>query len=113
MHNVSVAFPSSPDLIARRAKQLGLSQFDIGKAVGLSQGQVSRLLAGRAKRPGTKLDEICAYVYSPAHRSIGRSAVSKNVELMNALEIAWDGTPKHAKALAAVIRSLAVLRENT
>lgn len=38
-----------------------------------------------------------------------RERVVANDELMDALAEIWDGTPNHARALAAVIRSLTLL----
>lgn len=38
-----------------------------------------------------------------------RAAVRSNEDLLDALADVWDGTPAHARSLATVIRSLALL----
>ncbi|NPC56898.1 helix-turn-helix domain-containing protein [Caenimonas soli] len=102
----------APAALAQHAKRLKLSQTQIAKAVGLSQGQVSRILSGKGKKAGQSLEKICRYVFGSRGRTAGRASVAKNRELMSALAETWDGTPRHACALAAVIRTLSVLREN-
>ena len=37
-------------------------------------------------------------------------AVRSNDDLIEALRVTWDGSSAHARALASVIRSLAVLK---
>lgn len=53
---------------------------------------------------------VSAYVlaYSSA---VPRERVASSDILMDALADTWDGTPHHAQALAAVIRSLSLLSD--
>jgi DNA-binding XRE family transcriptional regulator len=91
-----------------RVKQCGLTQEDIAYAVGASQSQVSRIFSGKTS-PNSKLaGDICNYV-STVTRSSSRDAVVNNNELIDALSSVWDGTPHHARSLATIIRSLALL----
>ena len=93
---------------ATRARAHGLTQQSIAEAVGASQSQVSRVLSGQSIRSSRLFIEICNYVHSATRRSPAR-AVHDNAELMDALASTWDGSPRHASALAEVIRSLGVL----
>lgn len=94
-------------LAASRAREIGLTQAEIADALNASQSQVSRVLAGNAKRRSRLFDEVCKYVFSVRERA---SASTPPAELTEALAAIWDGTPEHAKALALVIRSLGALR---
>ena len=99
------ATPATEALIAaQEARKRGLTQTDIAKAVGASQSQVSRLLAGHCQRRSKLLTRVCEYVFC-THKSTGVTPQQSPV-LMEALAAVWDGTPQHAQALALVIRSL-------
>ncbi len=94
------------NLAALRAAELGLTQSMIASAIGASQSQVSRILSGGGARRSRLFDDVCKYVFSITDKQ-ARSAESD--ELKAALAEVWDGTPRHAKALALVIRSLGAL----
>jgi transcriptional regulator with XRE-family HTH domain len=89
----------------------GITQAHIAERVGASQPQVSRLLAGRSSRPSRLLEEICLFV---ERHDVGvtADAVRGNDELIEAVRAVWDGSGAHARALAAVIRSLSALRQS-
>ena len=87
----------------------GTTQADIAAFVGASQPQVSRLLGGNILRATRLFEEICLYA-EHLDGGVTADAVRANEELVEALASTWDGTAEHAKALAVVIRSLAVLR---
>lgn len=91
-------------LAAQEARKLGLTQTDIAHAVGASQSQVIRLLAGHYKRRSKLLAKVCEYVFY-THKPTG-VIPQQSPALMEALAVVWDGTPQHAQALALVIRSL-------
>ncbi|QCB48731.1 hypothetical protein E5678_13515 [Hydrogenophaga sp. PAMC20947] len=93
-------------LAATRAREVGLTQWEIASALDASQSQVSRVLTGQSKRRSRLFDEVCKYVFSVG---ILTSNDAPPAELTEALHSVWDGTPEHAKALALVIRSLGVL----
>lgn len=87
----------------------GITQARIAEAIGASQSQVSRILAGRGVRQSRLLEEVCLYV-ERLSGGVTADAVRENAELVEAIKAAWDGSASHAKALSTVIRSLAVLR---
>lgn len=93
---------------AQLFKELGLTQTDIAKAINASQSQVSRVLGGRFARRTRLFDEICRYADS-IELGVSVEAVRSNEELLSAVAQTWDGSAAHSRALAAVIRSLAVL----
>jgi len=88
-------------------RRLGLTQQDVAQALGASQSQVSRILAGRIERASKLFEALCAYAETLAAGGIPREAVMRNVDLVDALAQTWDGTATHAKVLAAGIRALA------
>lgn len=87
----------------------GVSQANIAAYLGASQGQVSRLLAGKLRRTSRLFDELCLYAQK-LEGGVSAEMVRANDELVGALATAWDGSAEHAKALAMVIRSLSILR---
>lgn len=95
-------------LINHQIRKCGITQQAIASALGASQSQISRVLAGHSARRSKLLDKICIYVSSKTH-GVSIESVRENNELMAALASVWDGTPDHAQALSAVIRSLAQL----
>lgn len=95
-------------LAAAKAKQVGLTQVVIAEGLGVSQSQVSRVLAGHISRRSDLLEKICMYVDDLAGK-VGADQVRGNDILINAIADIWDGTTAHAEALAAVIRSLGAL----
>ena len=94
-------------VIARKARAMNVSQAQIAEAISASQSQVSRVLSGNAHRRSRLFIEVCEYVNSIAFTDRS-DAIAKNEELMSAISSVWNGTPQHAKALALVIRSLAI-----
>jgi len=94
---------------AEICRHKGISQSQIAIAVGASQPQVSRILAGRGQRQSRLFEEVCLYV-EKLDVGVSTDAVRANEELIEALSAIWDGTAKHARALACVIRSLAALK---
>lgn len=81
---------------------------DVAFALGASQSQVSRVLAGNIVRRTKLFEEICNYANS-IEVGVSIDSVRSNHELLSALAETWDGSAAHSRALAAVIRSLAVL----
>lgn len=53
---------------------------------------------------------LCEYAFMHSART-AHARISRNHELMDALALVWDGSPAHASALAAVIRSLTLLSQ--
>lgn len=94
---------------ALRAKNLGLSQESIASAVGASQSQVSRVLAGTAKRRSKLFDRVCKYV-NIAVPPVASPSKAGEAILQEAVGEVWDGSELHAEAMATVIRSLGAFR---
>jgi transcriptional regulator with XRE-family HTH domain len=103
-----------PDLKARteRARHIckarGVTQAQIAADLGASQSQVSRILQGRGLRASRLAEEVCLYV-EKHEGGVTTDSVKGNDDLVNALTVTWDGSATHARALAAVIRSLSAL----
>lgn len=89
-------------------KRRGLTQQEIAQALGASQSQVSRILNSAGVKRSRLLEEVCLYV-ERLDVGVTAEAVRNNDDLIDALRNTWNGTAAHAKALSAVIRSLAVL----
>lgn len=94
--------------VAKLCRDKGISQEEIADRIGASQSQVSRVLSGRGRRFSRLSEEVCCHVERLIHE-VSISAVRENSELISAIRETWDGSSAHAKALAAVIRSLAAL----
>lgn len=90
-------------------KQRGITQQEIAHALGASQSQVSRILCRTGVKRSRLQEEVCLYV-ERFDVGVTAEAVRSNDELIEAVRTAWNGTAAHAKALSAVIRSLAVLQ---
>lgn len=98
----------SQSLLQELARRSGISQNELAKALKVSQSQISRVLSGQAKRVTPIMHRVCNFLMgSLSITSVDR--VRENRELLEAIAFAWDGSPRHAEALATVIRSLRVL----
>lgn len=86
----------------------GLTQKEIATSLNSSQSQVSRVLAGQSAQRSKLAEALCVYAEN-LDTGVSLKAVMQNVELLDAVRQAWDGSSEHARALSAVIRSLAVL----
>jgi transcriptional regulator with XRE-family HTH domain len=104
--NESSDLHTEASLAAARAREIGLTQQEIANALGASQSQVSRVLAGQSRRRSRVFDQVCKYVFS-AGRTEDKDVLP--AELTDALRAVWVGTSEHASALALVIRSLGAL----
>jgi transcriptional regulator with XRE-family HTH domain len=96
-------------VLTSKLKMMNLTQVELAKALGVSQSQVSRVLSGQCSRRTKLLNEICNYV-NTRHTGVTPQRVRENDDLICAVADCWDGTSKHAEALAVVIRSLALLK---
>lgn len=97
---------------ARRAagilRDRGVTQEQVAAAVGASQSQVSRILAGKGLRRSRLFEEVCLYA-ERMNGGVTAEAVRSNDDLIEAVRKVWDGSDRHAKALSIVIRSMAGL----
>ena len=89
-------------------KSQGITQSEIASRLGASQSQISRILAGQSVSRSKLALEVCLYAET-LEAGVSLKAVMHNDELLEAVRQTWDGSAAHAKALATVIRSLAVL----
>jgi transcriptional regulator with XRE-family HTH domain len=92
-------------------KNAGITQMEIARRFGASQAQVSRVLSGHSVSRSKLAKEICIYAETLS-AGVTRDAVVDNAELLDAICQVWDGSAAHARALATVIRSLAVLGQD-
>lgn len=90
------------------SRRLNLTQSQIAEALGVSQGQVSRILSGKMQRSSRILEEVCLYI-ERMDQGVTVEAVRANDELINALCETWNGSAMHARALAIVIRATKAL----
>ncbi|MCP5304957.1 MAG: helix-turn-helix transcriptional regulator [Chromatiaceae bacterium] len=99
-------------LAAAHAKEAGLGQQSVAIGVGVNQSQVSRIFRGQVHRHTDVLMRVCRFV---ANRSltVAPDEVRGNDTLIEAVAEVWDGTEQDAQALAAVIRSLRMLRRSS
>lgn len=102
------AIPTLSLRIAMRARELGITQSQIAKAINADQSQVSRVLSGKSKRASRVFIDVCNYVNSTSP-SIDHALVKQNDDLFGAIASVWNGTEQHALALSNVIRSLGAL----
>lgn len=108
MYNICMNSYYEPSELKRLIKQLKLNQDDLVGISGVSQGQVSRIISGKFKKPGEAYKRICIYVFNALNTDT-RKNVEENKLILDALAEVWDGTDEQAKSLAQVIRSLGPL----
>lgn len=83
----------------------GHKQIDVEIATGVDQTQVSKILNGKFKKVSGNLIKLCKYANIPPKAFIERK-MGRVSEIDQAISSVWDGTDKHAKAIAEVIKSL-------
>lgn len=108
MHNMCMSTTIPPQEIRSLLKQHNVSQIDISYGLGITQGQVSRLLSGNFKKQNGTYKKLCIYVLEII-KKVQLPQVQENKDLMDAIANVWDGSPEQAKKLALVIRSLGPL----
>lgn len=98
---------ASEDLIERlkyAVDVLGVSQKELAKSTGVHQSQISRMLAGKARRVSKNLLKLSSYLDNLHFCYANKSEIPQ--VLKDAIQFSWDGTARHAEALARVIVSL-------
>lgn len=99
-----------PRLIAT-LDRLGITQSQLSRATGVSQGQVSRILAGTGRRPSKAFQTLCSYAFASSPSTLPKTEVKPlPAALRQAIALVWDGSEKHAEAIGGVIRSLEAFR---
>lgn len=85
------------------------SQKELALAANVSQPAVSRILSGCPQRNGRAFSRLCKYAAMRA--AAGPLKMEPEVErlIFSAVEEVWNGTPEHARAIAAIIRVAGVV----
>lgn len=94
------------DFLARRVRAGTLTQKEIEESTGVHQSQVSRILAGQAKRLSRNVQRLCKYAEQLDSITAPESSSSADLLQARILDV-WDGTRNHAEALEALLRELA------
>lgn len=92
-------------LLAAAVSSRQVTQLQVAGAVSIHQSQISRILAGHARRSSSNVKKLCNYAESLIEASHGAQA-SDALALNDALKRIWDGSPAHAKALLEILRSV-------
>lgn len=108
LHMSTQSIQRTNELLKKELRRQKISQESLALKMRASQSQVSRILSGKTSSSSKLARDIDNYVFMQSNLSM-RARLASNEDLMSALEVAWDGTPAHARALAAVIRSLTLL----
>lgn len=90
--------------LARRVASDKLTQNEIAHATGVDQGQISRILAGHAKRHSRNVERLC--VYARSLRFSASDVQPARRQIQEAIDQVWDGSPEHARAIAEAVTSL-------
>lgn len=105
----TIEFSVACRILAQKYQRAHLTQTQLAKELGIPQSQISRVLNGKTKRPNNTYFKLCNYLNKKIENVKSRDAPIPT-EILQAVEEVWDGSLDHARALAAVIRSLAVLK---
>lgn len=89
-----------------------LKQTDIQAHTGVHQSQISRILAGKAKRPSRNVEVLCKYARCVANTEERSPAVELRM-LQEAVVKIWNGTDRHAQAIRDVLQALDRLQNCT
>lgn len=93
----------SAEVRARR-----LSQVEIAAASGIHQSQISRILAGKAKRESANVRKLCKYATS-LRQGVGARTLAgpeTRVAIDQAVTRLWDGSSDHASALVELLEAV-------
>lgn len=93
----------SAEVRARR-----LSQVEIATASGIHQSQISRILAGKAKRESANVRKLCKYATS-LRQGVGARTLAgpeTRVAIDQAVTRLWDGSSDHASALVELLEAV-------
>lgn len=86
------------------------TQFEIARATGVDQSQISRILKGQAKRASANVSALCRFAAEASrHTSITREvpAVAKAQALLHEL---MDGSAEEQRSIAELLAHLVVAR---
>ena len=88
--------------------QAGLFQEQLSSLAGVSQSAVSRTLERCPQKDGQAFKRLCIYAQEHAAKASANSQGIRPIEdesIASAIWEVWNGTPEHARAIAAMIRA--------
>jgi len=90
----------------RDLSDAALDQTAIATSAGVSQPAVSRILRKCPQRAGRAFVRLCIYASEfRAKKSSPALSSSTQKLILGAVRDVWNGTPEHARAIAAIIRA--------
>lgn len=100
--------------IDRWRRMQGLTQTQLLRTAQVSQGQLSRILAGRFSRASIAVHRLCraAGVDIAEHLTDPPRSAAWGTVLERALHRSWDGSPGHARELIRLLRVAKALRSS-
>lgn len=91
-------------LLRRKWRESGLTQTALARETKVTQGQLSRVLAGQFQRPGGTITQLCAHFrVKPIYRRESVS-LSKYPALARSLAAIMDGTRRREFAVARLLK---------
>jgi transcriptional regulator with XRE-family HTH domain len=98
--------------VDRWRRKSGLKQIQLLRTADISQGQLSRILAGRFTRSSAALERLCVAAGIDLDEILakGSTTASWRTQLERELNRSWDGTPAHARELIRLLRLTTSLR---
>lgn len=114
--NVAVSPAQAQDLgqaIDRWRRTQGLTQTQLLRTAQVSQGQLSRILAGRFSRTSAAVLRLCRAAGLDVTQHLATTPASGRwrTVLERALQRSWDGTPTHARELIRLLDVAKALRK--
>lgn len=89
-----------------------VTQAEISAETGVSQSQISRILAGQFRRASKNVEELCRYASRRRERPSSDEARDR-AALTAALLALWDGTPSHAQALIDMLSAISAAQQRS
>ena len=89
-----------------------VTQTEISAATGVSQSQISRILAGQFRRASKNVEAICNYANLRQERPKSNRARDQ-AALTAALLALWDGTSSHAQTLIDMLSAIGAAQQRT
>jgi transcriptional regulator with XRE-family HTH domain len=85
------------------------TQKELALHTGIDQGQISRILAGKAARFSKNVAALCAFLDRNQPPRIRDPQGLQRIEA--AARELWDGTPDHAAAIVGALRAIGRLQK--
>lgn len=82
-----------------------------GSETTITQPQLSKILSGKITRYSKHFDELCAFCGIDLFERIVENTIGRAV-LEDCLAEVWDGSEKHARQLAKLLRQVGTLTGN-